>query len=94
MLIRHDFRCEACDFFIQNAHIEPKTLKDHYATELECPNCKSVGKCYVTWESGEAPPGRMKNEYIGDIWDKANINPNSPEYRKKVAQEIKRTKNA
>lgn len=92
MPIRHDFRCNKCDAFIENEHVEAKSIKNHYATKLKCPSCGKIGTCYITWESGEAPPGRMKNEYLGDIWDKANINPTSKEYRKRVEQDIKRTK--
>lgn len=92
MPIRHDLRCSKCDKLYSNIVFSPSYLNEgvvvFHLNDLVCKCGSNIFK--ITWESGEAPIGRLKGEYIDDLWK--NIDTGSTEYKKRAAEEIKRKK--
>lgn len=96
MNIRHDILCR-CGRIFTDVFFKPSRIIDGVVTfldedRLECFECGS-NKFTIYWGNGEAPIARAKTEFIGDIWDKANIDHNSLQHKKRMTDAIIKGKN-
>lgn len=94
MPARHDLRCMKCDTYFPSEVINPRDImhEGDYSIikNLPCPKGCKGWTLRITWESGEAPKGYLKQWRVEDAWK--NLDFNSKAFKDANTEAIKRGK--